>query len=994
MHVRSQLKLAFALALLAATSRPGLALDPLSPASSYRRTTFTREDGLGANVINDILQTRDGFLWIATYAGLTRFDGQHFTSVPFSKLILNVHSMAEGPDGDLWLGTEAGVFRISPRLLDQPGDPRMTVYHVGPAGDDGVSKVLVGRDGMLWAGARRGLYRWNGGSGFSPVVSGLEINHFEEAPDGHILIPNSKGYVEWDGARTVDHPGVAQQLGIKPDEVFRVFPDRQGALWFSTAQGLFRELGGSVTDIGGRGKKAYQTYRDDNGNYWISADGGVFRVRGNALEAVATDVTCRALFADRDGGLWIGTNGDGLIHIQDRAIQMYTTDDGLRSNVAMAALTTRSGKLWVATNCGGIAWFDGERFHPLSDKDHRADCAYSLAEEDNGDLLVGTFGAGVFRLHDGVLAPFLNTPALPGNTVPGILNTHDGTLWIATTRGLARLRDGQLRIYTAADGLSGINVWTLMKDRGGTLWASNATGVDRLVGDRFSSAIRRPGAWIIGEYRENLYIGFSDGVSRFVGGKAPVPLPPFGFPGAMIVASNELWLAGRIGIIRTRRWEPDRGMPADYALFTRADGMRSSECIAAGTGPHMTITRDGRLWVTTGQGLAVIDLPHLPRDAGKPVVYIRDTVVGRKSQRPGDRLVLPPGTSHLELAFDPVELSAPHRIRMQYKLDGVDDGWLDAPPSHVAMYSGMRPGSHTFHVRATNRDGVWDLAGMTYQVTQEPFIYQTAGFQALGVAAFLGMLCGLYWYRMRQLAHEFNVRLEERVTERTRIARELHDTLLQSFQGSLFEVQAARNLFARRPDDALQTLDGAIGSADAAIAEGRDAILDLRSGSAAGSDLAHLLASAGQELSGIAVSNGGSPTFRMTVEGPPRDIQAALQDEVYRIGREILRNAFRHARAKKIEVEIRYDAQELRIRLRDDGIGIDPNVLNEGARAGHWGLPGIRERAKLAGAQLDFWSEAGAGTEVQVTVPASVAYAKSEARVFGLFRKKARSHDE
>ena len=163
----------------------------------------------------------------------------------------------------------------------------------------------------------------------------------------------------------------------------------------------------------------------------------MFRVRGNALEAVATDVKCRALFADRDGGLWIGTNGDGLIHIQDRAIQMYTTDDGLRSNVAMAALTTRSGKLWVATNCGGIAWFDGERFHPLSDKDHRADCAYSLAEEDNGDLLVGTFGAGVFRLHDGVLAPFLNTPALPGNTVPGILNTHDGTLWIATTRGLA-----------------------------------------------------------------------------------------------------------------------------------------------------------------------------------------------------------------------------------------------------------------------------------------------------------------------------------------------------------------------------------------------------------------------------------------------------------------------------------------------------------------------------------------------------------------------------
>jgi len=363
------------LLLLAAATRPGLALDPQSPASSYRRTTFTTEDGLAANVINDILQTRDGFLWIATYAGLTRFDGQRFTPVSFPKLVINVYSMAEGSDGDLWLGTRDGVFRVSPRLLDQPGDPRVTVYHLGPAGDDTVRMVGFGHDGTLWAGTRRGLYRWNGGSDFLPVVSGFEVNRLEEAPDGHILMPNSKGYVEWDDARTVAHPEVAQQLGIGSDQVFQVFPDRQGALWFSTARGLFRQLGGSVTNIGGRGTAAYETYQDANGNYWISTDGGVFRVRGDALEAVATDLKCRVLFADRDGGLWIGANGNGLVHIQDGPVHMFTTADGLRSDVVMAALTTRSGKLWVATNCGGIAWFDGERFHPLPDKDNRANCA-------------------------------------------------------------------------------------------------------------------------------------------------------------------------------------------------------------------------------------------------------------------------------------------------------------------------------------------------------------------------------------------------------------------------------------------------------------------------------------------------------------------------------------------------------------------------------------------------------------------------------------------
>jgi two-component sensor histidine kinase len=407
--------------------------------------------------------------------------------------------------------------------------------------------------------------------------------------------------------------------------------------------------------------------------------------------------------------------------------------------------------------------------------------------------------------------------------------------------------------------------------------------------------------------------------------------------------------------------------------------MRSAECTDAGMGPHMTITRDGRLWVTTEQGLAMIDLPRLPRDGGKPLLYVRDTVVGRKSRRPGDRLVLPAGTSHLELAFDPVELSAPQRIRLQYKLDGVDDGWLDAPPSHVATYSGMPPGSHTFHVRATNRDGIWDLVGMTYQVTQEPFLYQTAWFQALGAAAFLGMLCGLYWYRMRRLAHEFNVRLEERVTERTRIARELHDTLLQSFQGSLFEFQTARNLLSKGRQEAIQTLDSAMRTAKKAIVEGRDAIQHLRR-EAPQSDLEHLLRTAGQEMESSQILNDNRPIFRVSVEGRQQALSAILQDEVYKIGRELLRNAFRHASASRIEAEIRYSDRLFRLRIRDDGKGMDRKVLREGTVPDHWGLPGIRERAKGIGGRLTFWTEAGAGTEVELTVPARIAYARPRAR--------------
>ena len=251
------------------------------------------------------------------------------------------------------------------------------------------------------------------------------------------------------------------------------------------------------------------------------------------------------------------------------------------------------------------------------------------------------------------------------------------------------------------------------------------------------------------------------------------------------------------------------------------------------------------------------------------------------------------------------------------------------------------------------------------------------------------------WFGWSIARRFIELRTEERVTERMRIARELHDTLLQSFQGLLFELQAARNLFARRPEDAIRTLDGAIGSAEAAIAEGRDAIQDLRVGSDVRSDLAHLLRATGKELSDAQAPDGSLAAFRLTVEGSPQTLSPVLQDEIYRIGREILRNAFHHARATKIETEIRYDDRMLRLRIRDDGIGVDPKVLGEGARPGHWGLSGIRERANVVGAKLDLWSEEGAGTEVEVTVPAAIAYAKTrEVRASRWLRKTARSHGD
>jgi len=247
------------------------------------------------------------------------------------------------------------------------------------------------------------------------------------------------------------------------------------------------------------------------------------------------------------------------------------------------------------------------------------------------------------------------------------------------------------------------------------------------------------------------------------------------------------------------------------------------------------------------------------------------------------------------------------------------------------------------------------------------FIVPITAISTFFIAAFFG------WAITRRIVE---LRLEERIEERTRIARDLHDTLLQSFHGLMFQFQAARNQLPQRPESAMQALDEAILATEQALAEGRDAIHDLRPEPAAQHDLAALLTAIGQELAGAHAANGHVPSFRVTVEGKPRRLSPTLQNELYRIGREMIRNAFHHAAASHIEVEIRYDEHQLRLRIRDDGKGIDPKVLDTSGRPEHWGLPGVRERAQRIGSRLEFWSEAGAGTEVELKVPAEMAYEK------------------
>jgi len=524
-------------------------------------------------------------------------------------------------------------------------------------------------------------------------------------------------------------------------------------------------------------------------------------------------------------------------------------------------------------------------------------------------------------------------------------------------------KDGRVRAsYTPANGLGAGHVPDLKLDRNGALWAATEEGgLSRIKDGRVATLTTQNGLpcdtihWSIEDDDRSLWLWTACGLVRI----APTEL--------------EAWVADPKRRIETTVWDA-------------ADGVRLRSTSATGYGPPVAKSADGSIWYVTGEGVQIVDPHHLAVNRIPPPVHIEGVRADGKPYQPKQGMRLAANVREVWVDYTALSLTAPEKVRYKYMLEGQDLAWKEVVNDRQAQYSNLGPGNYRFRVIACNNSGVWNEAGDTLEFWVDPALYQRNWFRACCAAAFLALLWMAYQRRVGELQRQFNVRLEERVNERARVARELHDTLLQTFQGSLYRFQAARNRFLRRPEEALQTLDSAINRAEAALAEGRDAIQDLRVGQAQ-SRLEELLAATGQELREGPGGDGNSVVFQVLVEGQPRVLSALLQDEIYRIGREVLRNAFRHSGAGRIEAAVHYDADRFRLRIRDDGKGIDPKVLGEGARPGHWGLPGIRERAKRIGAKLQLWSESGAGTEVELTVPGPVACAKLDVRRrWGIFR--------
>lgn len=953
----------------------------------------------------------------------------------------SVASLFAVPDGGLWVGYwHGGVSFISDGSVTEYGDvdglPSRAVLAFArdshgaiwiAAGKDGLARlegsrwrkigpdsgftdsantVFVDRAGTVWVGTPTSvLYLTAGRSRFQLAANGLRrINNFAESPDGTLWMAETSY-----GVRPVPLPG--KNHGRPEPTIFvgsdAITFDNQGSLWItSLGSGIRRvpypeRLHQSQTP----GPAAWQFHNSEIEAF--TQDDGL-----------TTDyVNC--VLQDREGTVWFGTSG-GLDRFRESPVVSVSVQPisypgalpipSLHSFTTTAVVATDQGAIWTAgIGPQVLVKMQLDRIATQM-RDRAVDCAY---RDPNGIIWIATSWA-IFRLADeskiaskpeavtynydgsasagqGLTLRRLDLPKTNGTAVSpqtrvkGMTQDRLARLWISVEPGVFRLeRSG----WTSLESLGGPagTATAEFTDSEGRVWFGFANTVAMLDGDRVRVFCRGDGVQLgavtsIQEKMTKIWIGGEFGLEFFDGNRFRFvnPSDGGGFGGVSgIVADPEdgLWFSENRGLVHIREAQLQLldSAKLEFERFDLLDGLTAG-LRGSLASPSAARTSDGRIWFATTKGLAWINPKRIVRNLMSPPVIIESVVADDKTLNDWRSLKLPPGTANLQIAYTATSLTIPERVRFRFKLEGQDKDWRDAGTRREAIYDNLGPGDYKFRVIAANNDGVWNETGAALDFRVLPSWYQRSWFYFACLATLTLALYAVHRLRLRKLQRQFEKSLEVRVDERTRIARELHDTLLQSLHGLLMSFQRAANLLPDRPIAAKERLEGAIDQAAQAITEGREAVQGLRASTVVTNDLAQSIQALGEELA-TQQTIENPPIFEVAVEGMPRALNPILRDDVYRIAGEALRNSFHHAHARRIEVEIQYDKSHLRVRVRDDGSGVVPKVSTEG-RSGHWGLQGMRERAKLLGAQLEVWSEQNSGTEIQLSVPASIAYLSS-----------------
>ena len=988
--------------MLLAAPPCAFALNPALEVSQYAHTAWKIRDGFTRGATQSIAQTSDGYLWLGTEFGLLRFDGvrnvpwqpppdQHLPSSNITKLLV-------ATDGTLWIGTREGLaswksgkltqyaelagLAVDALLEDHEGSvwaggiriptgrlcaiQRGSVRCYGEEGSFGFGvQSLYEYKGSLWAGATNGLWRWTPDpQKFYPnpdPVGGVPA--LIEGDNGVLWIAMQGGV-----RQLVDGKAQAYPLPVGGQfNPYRLLRDREGGLWIGTLdQGLLHVHQGK-TDVfasadGLSGEFVSSLFEDREGNIWVATRDGLDRFRDFAVPTISpkqglSTSNVYSVLAARDGSVWLGTT-DGLNRWSDgqvtvyrkrtgrsltRAAQQRTVrevgDSGLSDDVLGSLFQDTRGRIWVST-LRGIAYFENGRFIPVNTVPRQI--VLSIAELGVGNLWIDDQDQGLIHLLGERIVERIPWAKLGHKDFASALVSDrvQGGLWLGFFQGgVAYFEDAQVRAsYAAADGLGRGRVNDLHLDRDGTLWAATEGGLSRLKTGRVATLTSKNG------------------------------LPCDAVHWAMEDDVRSVWLYMACGLVRIARpdldaWADDPSHTIKTAVLNSSDGVRSGVDFPSWS-PHAARFPDGRLWFAAPDGVSVVDPRHLPFNNLPPPVHVESVKVNGKEVAAADGIALSHRTNDLEIDYTALSLTIPERVRFRYKLEGKDTDWQDVGTRRQAYYGGLPPKAYRFRVMACNNDGVWNEAGASWNFSVVPAYYQTIWFQGLCVLAGAGLLGLLYRLRLRQIAARLDLLYNERLAERTRIARDLHDTLLQSLAGVSLQLDGISKQAATNPEKTPSLIGRVREQVDSAFREARVKVWNLR----APAIEVHGLETALRQL---AERMGPVTTARcsVTVSGQPRSCSPEIEEELLRIAQEATNNASQHAQPNEIRIALEYSASSLTLSISDDGRGFD---FEEGYRkSGHWGLKNMQERAAQIRGTCKITTAVGQGTQIEVRVPLS-----------------------
>ena len=970
--------------LLSCTSAPAQQ-PPSRLQEQYTHTAWSALDNAPVDILN-IAQTSDGWLWLAAGTGLYRFDGRRYERTDsvegHALLSSNVRTLYAPPEGGLWVGYRMGGG------ISYFHNRQARHYSAGqglPAG--AITSIVRAPDGVLWVAARDGLARLDGErfvtvgaeaglpqrrarqvlfdrggrqwvamqgatysradmqSPFLPVWPQGDFSGLTLAPDGTVWASDADSYYRL--LPSAPAAGAAARPALSGSNMHY---DRDGAMWLFRSGELERRsasiAGGAPQQQDLNGGLPQSFFQDREGNVWIGTSAGLNRFRRNRLLTLPLQAVFNhpAIASASGGGVWVGdrngalhvlaTEGERRSVLSGRISALYRDPDGV-------LWAGNSEEVWsVNAERGGSA----ERY-PLPPQ-ARSYEVQAMSRAAQGGLWVSIVREGLFLLKDGKWqhqpVPPLIAPGLADQFPTCLADGGNGVLWAGYIRNhIVRLAGGEATVFGIEQGVELGNVLTMHR-AGGLLWAGGERGVAWFDGERFVPLHGRKG---------EMFRGVS-GIAR--------------------TAKGDLWLFGTEGLSRISAEQLARalkepGHEVDYERFDAHDGLLGAASQLRPM-PSLVLDDDGLLWMATANRINWIDPSQIVRNPVPPSVLVQGIAIGeqRYSALPG--LKLPESTTSLRIDYTALSLSVPERVRFRYRLDGVDRDWQDPDTRRQAFYTNLSPGDYRFRVMAANEDGVWNPQEAELAFSIPPTFMETAWFKVLCALAAGLLLWVAYRLRIKHVTRQLRRRLEDRAEERERIARALHDTFLQSVQGLMLRVQT---LLKRLPpgSEAYQLVEKILNQADGVLAEGRNQVNDLRAVVAWQHDLPRVFSELGQQL-----REEHAADFALIVTGQLAALDESAAEHLYHIGREALLNAFRHAHACRIELELGYAQEHITLQVRDDGAGIPENVLAAGEVPGHWGLTGMRERALKIDATLDFWCPPGRGTVVELRAPASAVY--------------------